>query len=134
MKPERFQSPYRVPFATGLSETELQRHLRNARYLRSLAFKRAFQGAVRAVTSALGALKTSLDRRRAIAELSSLDERTLKDIGIDRSEIPLIVEQLLAHRKADGDPKKVYPLRALTREPEPCLEASDDERCPPLAA
>ena len=38
-------------------------------------------------------------RRRTIAELAALDDRTLKDIGIDRSEIRRLVDGLLAAEK-----------------------------------
>lgn len=132
MKPEHFQSPYRTTGAS-LSREALDRYTRRAHYLRSLAFKRAVQRLLRGVSAAFRSLKTSRDRRRAIAELNALSERTLKDIGIDRSQIPLIVEQLLARREADGDAQKVYPLRALTRDVD-CSGVKDAERCPPLAA
>lgn len=134
MKPELIQSPHRPPPATGLSRDELDRYLRRARCLRAAAFNRALKSAARRLGGLIRALHESRDRRRAVAELRRLDPRTLKDIGIERSQIPFIVEQLVARRKADGDPRKVYPLHTLTASSPPAAEPEDDERCPPLAA
>ncbi len=45
--------------------------------------------------------KAVVDRRKAIAELDALDDRTLQDIGVDRRSIPELVDaQLQAEAKA----------------------------------
>ncbi len=47
------------------------------------------------ITGAAGAIAKSHQRRVAIRELSELDDRMLKDIGIHRSEIRSVVTELL---------------------------------------
>lgn len=134
MKPELIQSPYRTRPAVDLSRAELDRHLRRAHCLRALEFNRVIRRAARGLGALYRKFRQARDRRVAIAELRRLDERTLKDIGIERSQIPLIVEQLLRRREADGDPTKSYPLRVLAAPASRGAAAEDDERCPPLAA
>jgi uncharacterized protein YjiS (DUF1127 family) len=46
------------------------------------------------------ALKAELRARRAAAELATMDDRTLRDIGISRSEIDYVVRQLLEARSS----------------------------------
>lgn len=43
-------------------------------------------------------------RNRAINELSRLDSRELKDIGISRNDIPRVVEGLFSADEADAKP------------------------------
>lgn len=142
MKPELIQSPTRASAADAelaprLSRAMLEHYARRAHRLRSAAMGRALKGAAAALAGGFAAIfqavKQYRDRRKAISELSRLEERTLKDIGIERSQIPLIVEQLLQQRKADGGARKAYPLRLLTTSPAR-RAADDDECCPPLAA
>lgn len=142
MKPELIQSPSRASAADTeptpkLSRAIVEHYARRAHRLRSAAMGRAAKSAVAALAAGFEAIfqafKRSRDRRKAIGELSRLNARTLKDIGIERSQIPIIVEQLLERRKADGVAEKAYPLRLLTSAPaQPA--ADDDECCPPLAA
>ncbi len=141
MKPELIQSPSRASAADteptpSLSRATLEHYARRAHRLRSAAIGRAAKSAVAALAGRFEAIfqdfKQSRDRRKAIGELSRLSERTLKDIGIERSQIPMIVEQLLERRKADGVAGKAYPLRLLRSAP--AQPAADDECCPPLAA
>lgn len=143
MKSEPMQSRHRAPPAAvsptaGLSRSELDHYLRRAHYLRSVAFSRMIKSGAAGIARGFGtlfrALKASRDRRRAIGELRRLDERTLKDIGIERSHIPFIVDRLLERRKADGNARKAYPLRVLTAPAATRPANDDDERCPPLAA
>ncbi|HSS63281.1 MAG TPA: DUF1127 domain-containing protein [Gammaproteobacteria bacterium] len=134
MKPESIQFPHAAPPATGLSRTELDRYLRRAHCLRAAAFSRLIKRVARGLRTLFRGLKQARDRRSAVAELRRLDERTLKDIGVERGQIPLIVEQLLARRRAEGEPRKAYPLKALVAPPATEAANEDDERCPPLAA
>lgn len=135
MKPELIQSPHRAPPVTGPTREQLDRYLRRAHCLRSAAFGRLFKRIASLPGALFHGLKQAHDRRSAIAELRRLDERTLRDIGVERSQIPLIVEQLLARRETYGEPQGAYPLRVLTSTPATAgTDAEDDERCPPLAA
>ena len=143
MKHELIQFPdrtrpevYRQPFT--LTQAELEYYNHRARALRSDAYARLFKGAAvalgRAVRALYQGLKESHDRRRAISELRSLGDRTLNDIGIERSQIAQIVDQMLERRKADGDSRKAYPIRELTATSGSADSFVDDECCPPLAA
>lgn len=49
----------------------------------------------RLVKGIVSALRTWHERRSAIHELRALDDDTLKDIGLHRSQIPSVVEGLL---------------------------------------
>ncbi|HXZ02304.1 MAG TPA: DUF1127 domain-containing protein [Stellaceae bacterium] len=44
------------------------------------------------------------ERQRAYAELASLDDRSLADIGITRSEIPYVLSHATEHRAETGTP------------------------------
>ena len=143
MKPEIIQFPdrtrpevYRQPLS--LTQAELEYYSRRAHVLRSNAYARVFKGAVAGIGRAARALYLGLnesrDRRRAISELHSLSDRTLYDIGVERSQIPHIVDRLLERRKTDGDSSKTYPVGELTATANPVKSFEDDECCPPLAA
>lgn len=43
------------------------------------------------------------ERHRHIAELQQLDDWMLADIGLDRAEIPHVVDELMAHRSEELD-------------------------------
>ncbi len=43
-------------------------------------------------------------RQRAYAELASLDDRSLADIGITRSEIPYVLSHAARHQAETGTP------------------------------
>lgn len=49
------------------------------------------------------AWRNSQDRRRAFAELSTLDDRMLRDIGIDRSEITSVLIDRTGERRISLD-------------------------------
>jgi len=134
MKPELIQSPHRAPPALGPSRSELDRYLRRAHCLRAAAFSRLLKSVAGSLRALFQRLKQSRDRRRAIAHLRRLDEHTLKDIGVEGERVPVIVEQLLARRRAEQEPRKAYPLRILVAAPAADAAADDDERCPPRAA
>ncbi len=55
------------------------------------------------VLSLFGAVATYLRRRRACALLMSMDDRQLRDIGVNRSEIPYVV---CGRQKDDAAPVK----------------------------
>ncbi len=57
--------------------------------------RRIVRGAVRSAGAAWQALARRQRRRRAMAELSVLNDRALKDIGVSRGEIYARVEELL---------------------------------------
>ena len=71
-----------------------------ARELQSEAIGRAFRSAgrlfTRNVSAAYHAIAGAIAKRRTIAELSRLDSHMLADIGIDREQIPVIAQGLIA--------------------------------------
>lgn len=134
MNPELIQSPSRNRTEGKLTRAELDRYQRRAHDLRSAAFVHMLKSIGRVVGAVFQPLKDALDRRRAIAELQRLDQRMLKDIGIERSQIPLIAEQLIQRRRANRNPVKVYSLRALSATQASAEKPDDEECCPPLAA
>jgi len=48
-------------------------------------------------------MRTRAERRRHIAELRDLDDWMLADIGIDRAEIPHVVDDLMQRESAELD-------------------------------
>ncbi len=70
---------------------------------------RSFTQAARAVSASLAAVRNWRIRRRASAELRSVSDHLLADIGIDRSDIPTVVAGLMA-----GAPGQ-HPRRAAAR-------------------
>lgn len=56
--------------------------------------------ALRAIRAAVGRLQAGIERRRragaTYAALHELDARALRDIGLDRSEIPSVVAEIYA--------------------------------------
>ena len=49
--------------------------------------------------------KAVADRRKAIAELDALDDRTLQDIGVDRRSIPELVDAQLQAEAEAANPR-----------------------------
>ncbi len=68
---------------TWTADSTLQPYLERGRAERSAAIR----GIVRAVTAAFGNFSRGLQKRRMIAELQALDDRSLKDIGLYRNDI-----------------------------------------------
>ena len=65
--------------------------------------------------------KATACRRRAIAELDALDDRSLQDIGVDRRSIPELVDaQLQAEAEAaESRPARLAPARLAPARPAP---------------
>lgn len=59
-------------------------------------------------------LRRRIEKRRAIAQLRALDERSLRDIGIERGQIELVVEGSYFRRPSAPRPE-VGPFAALRR-------------------
>lgn len=105
-----------------------------ARELQSEAIGRALGVAGRfvagTVAGAYRRIVAALRRRRTIAELSRLDSHLLADIGIDREQIPLIAQGLIA-------PSGSVPRRTVTGAPcssEHRADAANDSKARAIAA
>ena len=67
--------------------------------------------------------KATAYRRRAIAELVALDDRTLQDIGVDRRSIPELVDAQLQAEAEAAEP------RAALARPAPARPGLDARPC-----
>ena len=74
------------------------------------------------VAGIVGALTRWYDRQKAYSELMALDEHTLRDIGVSRSQIPILVSQMAAAGGPQAAPaawrleeELVRPLRQWNR-------------------
>ncbi len=63
--------------------------------------------------------KAVADRRKAIAELDALDDRTLQDIGVDRRSIPELVDAQLQAEAQTAIPHPGIGARPSAR---PCTQ------------
>jgi uncharacterized protein YjiS (DUF1127 family) len=70
----------------------------------NLGEKRRWNAGARVVGRAVHALKTWRRRQRTIHVLMGLDDHTLKDIGLHRSEILSVANHLLVSRHARWRP------------------------------
>ena len=80
-----------------------------------------------------GAYRRTTDRirkRQTIAQLSRLDDRVLADIGIDREQIPMIAQGLIA--PSGEAPRRT--IAAATCPPQCPGDAANDTRPPSIAA
>jgi len=105
-----------------------------ARELQSEAIGRAFGTAgrflARTGVTAYRLVGDAIRKRRTIAELSRLDDHVLADIGIDRAQIPMIAQGLIA--PSGEAPRRTIP--AAPCPPEYRGDAANDVRPPSVAA
>ena len=125
--------PEREPWPSHDSRVYLM-YTARARQLQSEAIGRAFGAAgrflARNVSGACRRIVDTIRKRRTIAELSRLDDHMLADIGIDREQIPMIAQGLIA---PSGDaPRRTIP--AAPCPPEYTGGAANDTKPPSAAA
>ncbi len=72
---------------------------------------RSFTQAARAVSASLAAVRNWQIRRRTAADLRSVSDQLLADIGIDRSDIPTVADALTA-RAQDQHPRQAAERRS----------------------
>ncbi len=72
---------------------------------------RSFARAARAVSASLAAARNWQIRRRTAADLRSVSDQLLADIGIDRSDIPTVADALTA-RAQDQHPRQAAERRS----------------------
>ena len=65
---------------------------------------------VNMLVAARSALAERRDRRRAYDELAALDDRSLADIGLHRSQLSGMVENFYESAELDAAPRSVRPL------------------------
>ena len=105
-----------------------------ARKLQSEAIGRGLAAAVhfpvRIGSNAYRWITGAIRKRQTIAKLSQLDDHVLADIGIDRIQIPMIAQGLIA---PSGDaPRRTIPTAPCP--PEYRSDAANDARPPSIAA
>ncbi len=77
---------------TADGRIDFDHYLLNARALRSQSFARLFSAVGRAIARVFGALREQRARKRALAELLSLDDRGLRDLGLNRAGVFFAVD------------------------------------------
>ena len=105
-----------------------------ARRLQSEAIGHALGAAGRFLARTGGSvyrrIADALRKRRTIAQLARLDDHLLSDIGIDRDQIPMIAQGLIA--PSGEAPRRMIP--AAPSPPEYRGDAANDAKPPVLAA
>ncbi len=130
-----------APPGADLTAQAIATHLQRGRYLRSEAFNRGIRGAIGVLDKAYRAQRDGLRRynahRTTIAELSRINNHMLADIGIQREQIPMIVEGMLDRRASTTEMSpRTADAVAVSTAPGVAYGcgAANDEHCPPLAA
>ncbi|MEK9969302.1 MAG: DUF1127 domain-containing protein [Ferrovibrio sp.] len=96
----RNQTAFAVPANLApLTPAEIEAY---ARRIRAEAAANLIHTAWVALQSVAVRLKAHLAQKRALAELSSLDDAMLRDIGLSRSQIPAAVAGLIARPAASA--------------------------------
>ena len=113
---------------------EYLRHVARARELQAQAISHAFVAAGRFLARGgselcLG-ITGALRKRRTLAELSRLDDHMLADIGISRTQIPMIAQGLIA--PSGESPRRIIPTAPCP--PEYHGDAANETRTTPAAA
>lgn len=130
--------PFNGKLPTGAELSALERR---GRCLRSAAMFTAARTLAGFLGRSLRGLRRGLSRRlaqrRAIAQLSRLDDRLLADIGMRREDIPRVVDSL-ARRSDDRGAETVRsnPSAGLALAPThaDAKRAANDDHCPSRAA
>jgi uncharacterized protein YjiS (DUF1127 family) len=71
---------------------DFDHYLLRARELRSKAYRGVFQAIGRGIAAWLTAIREQRKRKRALAELLSLDDRGLRDLGLNRAGVYFAVD------------------------------------------
>ncbi len=98
-------NPYMIPPTLHEQAAQLR-----ADTIRVYAYK-----AVTAVANAVGAVRAWNTRNAAVRDLSRLNDRLLKDIGIDRSEIRAVVNGMLSRPPAREHRAAVHVVTSANR-------------------
>ncbi len=77
---------------TADGRIDFDHYLVRARALRGQSYAGLFRAIGRVVAGVLGALRERRARRRALAELLSLDDRGLRDLGLNRAGVFFAVD------------------------------------------
>ncbi len=92
--------------------------------IRVTAYK-AVSAVAELVKNTVDAVRTWRQRRAAIAELSRLNDRLLKDVGIDRNEIRAAVDGMLSQPSARTS--RPAPALPVISAPDPARPAAGNE-------
>ena len=113
---------------------EYLRHIARAREFQTEAIGHALVTAgrflVRGGSNICRGITGALRKRRTIAELSRLDDHVLADIGISRTQIPMIAQGLIA--PSGESPRRIISIAPCP--PEYHGDAANETRTTPAAA
>lgn len=77
---------------TADGHIDFDHYLLRARRLRAQAYGGALGAIARAIGAVLASLRAARERKRALAELLSLDDRGLRDLGLNRAGVYFAVD------------------------------------------